>query len=247
MRHVILRLLSILLTFVIGVSFHAALRRAKQHKLLTSIEQSAERGTIKWHVQRAMSKGERKVVLHPPLSCYATFNNPKRAIAEAASFCSVMVAQVLGKRSSVWEDDREVVTWYKFRIIENLNNKSLPEGTLPKRVPSELLPLKADEFLLVRTGGTVEVDGVKVVGISGGVPDFSVSQQYLLFLQPATYNYPDPTGQTGTLPYGLRSIFTVGSDGDIEPVSQEWHPLKDEIKSRHDHSLERLRTSLKNL
>ena len=178
MGHVILRLLSLLLTFSIGVAAHVTLQKLKERKSFVTYEQWSERGSIKWYVQQATAKGEREVVLYPLTSCPAAFENPKKAVAEAASYGSVIVAQPLEKSSGIW-GDREVVTWYKFRIVENLNNKSFPDGALFKNVPEELLPLKGDEFLMVRTGGTIEVDGIKIIGVNDGFPGFSFSQQYL--------------------------------------------------------------------
>jgi hypothetical protein len=243
MRHVILRLFSLLLTFSIGVAVHVALQKSKERKMTLTYEQWRERGTIKWYAQQAKAKGEKEALIYPPTSCPAEFRNPKNAVAEAASNGSVVVAQPLEKKSSIW-GDRQIVTWYKFRIIENLNNKSFPEGVLYKDVPEELLPLQSDEFLMVRTGGSVEVDSIKVIGVSDGIPDFSSSNQYLLFLMPASYNYPAPTGKTGILPYGSRSIFTVNAEGVIEPAFRDAHPLKKEIESRYRNSLELLQKSL---
>ncbi|MDQ3685397.1 MAG: hypothetical protein M3430_07305 [Acidobacteriota bacterium] len=240
MSHITLRLFVSLLTFCAGVSIHSVLRRQYKHDPPAPIHQEAERNTINWYVQQAKVKGEREVVISGFRVCGYEFKN----IAEAASHYSVMVAQMLDKRSRVW-DEREIETWYKFKMVENLNNKGFPEGELSKDVPMELLPLQPDEFLVVKFGGTAIVDYIKVVSPGRVIPDSQSTGQYVLFLKPTSYNHPAPTGRIGALPYGLGGVFVVSSDGALEAALQEWHPLKDEMESRHKNSLNKLRAGLK--
>ncbi|HVF28343.1 MAG TPA: hypothetical protein VM943_08900 [Pyrinomonadaceae bacterium] len=240
MRHITLRLFVSLLTFFAGVSIHSVLQNTQERKSSVPIQQEAERNTVKWYVQQAKAKGESEVVIGGFRVCGYEFEN----MAEASSHDSIVVAQLLDKKSIVWEE-REIETWYKFKVIENLNSKDFPEGEMYKNVPAELLPLQPDEFLVVKFGGAAIVDDIKVVSHSRVIPDSSITGQYLLFLKPSSYNHPAPTGRIGALPYGLGGVFTVSPSGDLEAALQEWHPLKDEVESRYKNSLDRLRAALK--
>ena len=242
MRSTIFHLCSLLLAFSFGVFIHfVVMHQPKERNLSSFVEVPAQPHTIRWFVQQAQARGEQEVIVYPPVSCPVEFLEAENAVAEAASQMPVVVAQPLAKQSSMW-GDYGVVTWYKFRIIENLNNENLTEGALHRDTPAELLPLRVGEFLLAIPGGVIEVNGVRVITVSR--LNFSMSQQYLLFLMAANYNYPNPTGMTGVLPFGNRSVFTVNADGVIEPVFREPHPLQEGIESRYRNSLERLRAGL---
>lgn len=244
MRRITLRLFVSLLTFVVGVSAHSVLRRQKKHDPPAPIQQPAERNTVNWFVQQAKAKGEREVIVPGMFSCPVEFRNPKTAIAEAASYGYVVVAQLIDKKSTVWSK-HEIATWYKLKTVERLNDKKFPEGKLHESVPAELLPLQADEFLVAKNGGVVVVDGVKIVSRSPMIPDSPATQQYIMFLKPAAYTHPDPTGKTGKLTYGLQGVFTLNADGTVEAAVQEPYPLKTDMESRYKNSLDKLRAGLK--
>lgn len=244
MRHIPLRLFVSLLTFVAGVSTHSVLRRQKKHEPPHPVQQPAERNTVNWYVQQAKAKGEREVLVPGIFSCPVEFTNPERAITKAASYGYVVVARLIEKESSVFSK-HEIVTWYKFKTVESLNDKKFPEGKLHKSVPAGLLPLRADEFLVAKNGGAVVVDGIRAVSRSPTIPDSPATQQYVMFLRPASYTHPDPTGKTGKLTYGLRGVFTLNADGTMEAAVQEPYPLKTDMESRYKNSLDKLRAGLK--
>jgi hypothetical protein len=65
---------------------------------------------------------------------------------------------------AISHDDDEVYTWRKYRLLEKLSAQPIvPEELLPEAIPSSLLPLQPDEFVMAIVGGTVIIDGVKII------------------------------------------------------------------------------------
>ncbi len=139
-----------------------------------------ERGTLKWLAQRAKDKGEQQVVTHSIVE-YAGSGG---SMEEALSYYSVVIAQPIEERTYV--HDSEILTWYKFRIMEVLSQKIAPPCSpcfSSINPPGELLPLNANEFLVSKNEGAVLIDDVKVIMKELDFPPFSKSERYLLLLQ----------------------------------------------------------------
>jgi hypothetical protein len=158
---------------------------------------------------------------------------------------TVLVAEPVLSRSYVI-DDVGVGTWYKMRVSETLSQKppfqcaecgpvALPDP------PADLLPLNADEILIYRAGGTVEVGGVTFNYEVEQFPAFNVSQKYLFFL---TY---DSTKRVASAAVGPTGVFAVTSpdllnstltDADGLVIS---NAVTDGMSARFGNSLTQLR------
>jgi hypothetical protein len=94
----------------------------------------------------------------------------------------VVIAHLISRQSYPRDDD--IVTWNKFTIDEVLSEATeLPcPGCAPQDPPSSLLPLQAGEFLIPKTGGTVNIDGIEVEQIDAAFPAYEPNQKYLLLI-----------------------------------------------------------------
>jgi hypothetical protein len=132
---------------------------------------------------------------------------------------------------------------YKFRILERLSSPAADSGCFQClewiEPPPELIPIEEDEFIAPMAGGTMEIDGIKVINKSQDFPDFSIGQKYLLFL---TF---DSGRSVGTFQLGPKGVFSIKDDDTLEPVNSLAHPLRRDLEVNNGKSLGRLKESIK--
>ncbi|MCI0663167.1 MAG: hypothetical protein L0220_19040 [Acidobacteria bacterium] len=199
-----------------------------------------EYGSLRWRVQEAKRSGERQVEIIT-ISCGTVLSNPQEALKEALSYFAVIVAEPIEKKS--YADKHNVVTWYRFRIIETLNPRPLapcPGCSGSFDPPSDLLPIGNDEILILQGGGTIIIDGVKVVHHYSNQP-YSLFQKYLLLLR------PDSTKRTGVAGLGSSGLFTVDSEGILKRTTLHHSALSMYIHNNHQNSLDRLKSDIQRL
>jgi hypothetical protein len=198
-------------------------------------EDPLEEKKITSRVKKAKERGEQEVVLYAPQVDYA---GSASSTEEILLKYSAVVAKPVEERSYVW-DSSQVITWYKFQVVENISQKEYPPcptcSSIPdEMLPQELLPLKKDEILLSRFGGALTIDGVNVTTVNSDFPPFSTSNKYLLFIT------VDARGVAGTAG-GPATLFTANADDTLEPLSKRPHSIKRDVDDRFGRSLRGLR------
>jgi hypothetical protein len=195
-------------------------------------------GSIRWRVERAKARGEREVIKPTPVPLLAVVNN----LDEALTSFTVVVAQPVAKVTSI-RDENNFLTMYKFRILERLSSPPAESGCSKCldwiEPPSELIPIEEDEFIAPMDGGTMEIDGIKVINKSRDFPEFSIGQKYLLFLT------LDPARSVGMFQLGPKGIFRIKGDDTLEPINSWAHPLRRDLEVNNGRSLGRLKESIK--
>ncbi len=243
MKQLIFKLSVSLLMFAIGLAASAGWRMLRRSSasvggLITPrvAAQEAEYGTLMWQVQKAKAEGKTSIEI-ATIGCGMGVQRLDFSLAHY----SLVVAQPIEKR--VYAETHNVVTWYKFRIIETLSSKApnkffgMQMADIP--IPADLLPLNSDEIVMAKTGGTLVIDGVTVKSYSNS-PKFNLSENYLLFLeldsdkQMGYVPWPDPIG-----------IFKIQGDDEIAAAYNDGsYDLKDKLAARFNNSLTRLREFL---
>ena len=209
-----------------------------QRALISAQETTERRGTIRWHAQQARARGQQSVRIPAPRI------RPVGAadLNHALSRFTVVIATPIESRSYII-DPYMLVTWHKFRVVETLTQRPVPEcPSCPQLMtpPDELLPLNENEILLPRPSGTVIIDGVSVTASEGGFPPFLPSQRYLLFID------LDASRRIGRLSMGRYGVFTVSADGSIRHINNQNHPFRNEIETGDGNALEQLRMRVRN-
>ena len=202
---------------------------------IQELENSKDRGKLSWHVAMAKAKGQREVILAAPLVSYAV----PRDMDEALAYYSVVVVEPLEHRSYV--ENERLSSWYKFRLIEELSVPTAKCIYCPdiEPAPSNMLPLKANEFLVSKAEGEVEVDGIRVKSTDREFPGFEIGKRYLIFLS------FDSQKQVAALRMGPWGTFGLGPDERLKAVNQKYkHQVIDELTTGDDNSLIRLRSRL---
>lgn len=189
-----------------------------------------KKNTLAWFAQQAKKERKNNAVIPAPIVEYiGTADGPDAVF----STYSLVVAKPLDEVTSALNDE-EIVTWYKFKVIETVSQRPPCSGCPAVEPPESMPPLNEDEFLIAKYGGTLSVDGVNLTTEEAGFPPFSKDKSYLLFI------LKNPSGGA-TLWAGPDGAFVLNPDETVEPLNKNPHPVKDEIRARHGNSLPRLR------
>lgn len=147
---------------------------------------------------------------------------------------SVVVAEVVTSKSYPVNFDG-VTTWYKFRLLDQLSQKSATYcHTCPvPEVPEDMSFINVDEFLLPTAGGTINIDDVEVTVDRGSEPVFESGKKYLLILS--------LTGsRVASLPARSAGIFRVHENEQLEAFDKA-SPIQAELNRRFGGDLSKLR------
>ena len=203
---------------------------------IEALEKSQDRGKLNWYVEMAKAKGESEVLKRASIVDYPV----AKSLDEALDYFSVVIAEPLESKS--YADTYDILTWQKFRIVEELSTPTKQCTTCPSvgTPPAELLPLQPNEFLASKIGGQVMVDDIKVVSKDPEFPNFVEGKRYLLFVS------FDSQKLVGALRMGPWGTFSLTSNETLQSVDDRLkHPLREEITQHFGDSVVRLRMHLK--
>lgn len=230
-------MISLLTVVGIGIGF-AAVAASKRKLQQSKREERPVKNQVTWYAEKAKANGSSKVTLPVPPIEYggSSFETDTDA---ALSYYSVVIAQPVTERVTVDETGNSIVTWYKFKVIETLHEKVSPAcpGCIPTP-PEDLMPVDSDEFLASKLGGQIVVNGVTVSMDDPAFPQLKMGHHYLLYIS----RYPNGVADIGAGPNG---VFTVDNEGKVEPINNDPHPLKKELRDRFGKSLVNLRLHIK--
>ncbi len=185
---------------------------------------------LQWRADKAKNEGKQKVQISSPIVEYlGSFGD----MNELLTSHSVVIAQPVEQRT--YPDGNDVLTWYRFSILESLTKLKPPvcfdcQSAIP---PHDMLPLKSGEFLLSKYGGKILIDGVEIEQIDAGYPDFRQGEKYVLVIS----LYPSGVAISAGGPTG---IFKVAAD-DLTPLNDSTTPLKEGVKTKFGNSLKSLK------
>lgn len=202
--------------------------------LLKAKQEPAQPNTLRWHAEKALAEGKHQTSIYPPISDYmGADNTPEEILGHA----NVVVAQVVDSHTGTY-GDMDIVTWYKFKVVETLSEGKPCPRCPDLDHPDELLPVNEDEFVLARNSGTATIDGVEI-SVAALTPPFSKDKNYLFFLNRTPK-------RTASLLVGPDAVFTVSPEGALAPFSEREraHRFQKVITQQFDASLERLRQHL---
>ncbi len=200
-------------------------------------ENWAEKNSLTAEARRGKAKGKSEVIIPGPNVDYAGAN---MSINDALDKYSVVVAEPVENKSySI--DAFTITTWYRFKINEVISQKTrfhcftCPQDSTP---PADLGPIAPDEFLLNINGGTVPIDGVTVTVKNEEIPQFENGKKYVFFVSFVP-------GGIGRLAAGPAGIFKLDANDELEGVNVKKHRLYQEIVTRFDGKLSRLKSHVK--
>jgi hypothetical protein len=101
------------------------------------------------------------------------------------------------------------------------------------------LVIVVGEFLLPKTGGTANIDGVEVQQFVEDYPEYELNQEYVLLIT----LYPSGVARTFGGPVG---VFKVLPNDKLAPISESEHKIRKDFKDVFGNSLDQVRKHLKN-
>ncbi|HUS10672.1 MAG TPA: hypothetical protein VMZ30_09420 [Pyrinomonadaceae bacterium] len=205
-------------------------------KVQRSADFAPSHDRLRWYAQKAKGERQTKVSISSMVYDYAGSANSLDVNSAFATY-TVVIGVPLEKRTYQFTDN-DLVTWYKFRIVDTLSDRKNPPCTVcdKSNPPQELLPLASDEFVLPKNGGQILLDGVEVEQVEKGFPQYELGQKYLFLL------FLEASG-VATTAGGPLGVFTINADGTFLPINTRDHPLKKGLKQQFSNSVERLRNS----
>jgi hypothetical protein len=226
-----------LIIFILLVAAAAAIGEVRRRaSTIDKKEPVPYRASIEWYANEAKNKGQKKVGVPAPLVEY--LGDAGTIGAEEAFLSStVVVAHLVSKQSTYINDD--ITTWNKFAIDETLSEgKDLPcRNCVPPLAPATVLPLLPGEFLLPKTGGTVNIDGVEVQQFVKDYPEYELNQKYVLLINVYSWRVPQTIG-------GPVGVFKVLPNDKLAPISESEHKIRKDFKDVYGNSLAQVRKRL---
>jgi hypothetical protein len=181
-------------------------------------------------IDRAKAEGHDEVTL--PASNEIRIG-PSSSIDDIINNYSLLRVKVKNKETIASEPYAGIKSWYKLEVLETVHRQDrVGDDPLPASVPSNFLPLLSSECLMVRPGGTINADGVRVVSPSQFVLD--QDQEYLIAV------YLDCGGKLLTPVARAEGVFAI-SDSTLIPIGSKKHQLVRDIESAYENRLDRLR------
>ena len=201
------------------------------HQQSTSAAQKTDQTTLSSRVKKAKAAGATEVILPGPIPYLAEASGLDDAVAQY----SVIIAKPTDVISTQ-VDVRNIMTYYKFRILETLSDRPGPSGGVPEELPAFLEPLRSDEIYILEGGGTVMIEGTKVT--QKGQYEYAKDEKYLLFIS------KNSAQSIAMVSLGKYGVFSVKED-DLEGLVKEHSFLKRDLSQRHSNKIANLRAALK--
>lgn len=195
----------------------------------------SRRPTIRRRAQQAKANGQTEMDWPQSSGDYLTVDS----VEQASKTHLAVIAEPVQMESRLEDDDEMISSWYKFRIVETLSEPP-PYPFSFGSPPGELSPLNQNEFAARLPGGSLTVDGVKVVSHPPESPALPLFKKYLLFID------LDSASRVARIEYGPDSIFSVKGDGSTKVFNGRVTPLQRNVEARHGNSIDRIKASLKN-
>jgi len=127
---------------------------------------------------------------------------------------TIIVGELITERSYVDEHER-ISSWCKFRIVDTIAQGRLSYSFASRTIPTDILPIAENEFIIPREGGSVMIEGVEIVQHEQTVLEFQHSQKYLLVVS------LDPATKIAELALGPQSVLPIKSNGTLDGRQQE--------------------------
>jgi len=148
-----------------------------------------------------------------------TYPVVSRGLNRALSDFTVIVGTPSTKQTVI-KDGSSLATWYSIKIkqviVEHpckmcalLTTAGLP----PSLQPNKLLPVPPQSMLLIRRGGTTNIDGVNVTETEKGLAELTLGKEYLFVVDKASSGI-------ARLVLNDAGLFVVGENGEtLTPIT----------------------------
>lgn len=239
MRGRVLIVVPLILAAVAAGIFQVTSGRQLTTQQISELEDKERRRviTLEERARLAKARGDKRVYLPAVASLYMESESPEELKGRLPDY-TVLVAELVGRKTYV--RDGGMRTWYKFKTLDAFRLSPPLTFLAPTResVHVELLPIRENEFVINRPGGSLMMDGIEIVQGEQDVPAFANTQRYMLILS------FEPSSRVGEIILGGQSILPVNPDNTLDP-KQPQHMLQRVLTEHYAGSLEQLKQTLR--
>lgn len=193
--------------------------------------------TLRWYVDQTKARGEKEIILNAPFVDYPG-GSLSTHIDDAISAFTAVIAEPV-KEEVIAQDTGEILTWYKFQIIDQLSDHNPYDCAQCAAPPADFFPIAKDQFAMSKFGGAVTIDGIKLIMVDPTFPQLELHKRYFLFISRNSFG-------VATIGVGANGVFGVDASGSMTPLTNNPHSIKDDIKNRFDRSLARVKDHVRN-
>jgi hypothetical protein len=231
-----------LLSTVVGVVVLNASRKyqakkpSQQRMLELEDKEKHHRLSLGETAELTKARGKDRATL-PAVSVLYPIAPDADTLDQILSKYTIIVAELISQRSYV-DQHEKITSWCKFRALDTITQAPPLQSFASRTIPSDLLPIAEDEFLVPREGGVITLDGVQIIQHELTVPEFKASQKYLLLVS------FDPVTKIAEMAFGPQSILPIKADRSLDSSQQE-HLLQRALTIHHRGSIDQLTRDLK--
>jgi hypothetical protein len=196
--------------------------------------QQGNPGSLRLLAEQARARGVRQVDLGTILGCPPDVSS----LTDAVRHYDLFVLQPIAAET-VLENDRNLMTWYKARILKKVSNSpSSPLAPilaeLPPRVLPHDVPANNQQILVIQNGGTITIDGVVITQRVVDFPALIPGKEYLCVLAISR------DARVAIVPLGGQGVFEITGGDSLRAIGSIPHPLTKDVKARYGNSLSRI-------
>jgi hypothetical protein len=188
-------------------------------------------------IDRAKAEGKREIVLPPSMPVPL----PDLSFDEAIHSHSLVQVKVDGSDIIVSQSESDgavyINTWYKLQVANVLNEQPIVnDSQSPAKIPAQFQTIGPSEALLVRDGGSVNVDGIKITRIfTYNDPPLNENDEYLIAAD------LENGGRQIALALGSQGIFKITESG-LRPLNPnaESRQIVQQVRDKFNNNLSRV-------
>jgi hypothetical protein len=196
-------------------------------------ERPPHKGRLQWFAQKAKDRQQRVIEVPTENPSYDGRNSD---LPETLKYSEAIVGQVTDRY--VVAADEFIRTWYRVRVVETLHRPTARVELRKLPIPPELPKLGADEFWIIRPGGTVVMNDVELFAPTP-IPPMETGHKYLLFGLVAKNGIGATAG-------GPQGVFAIDDDSKLTSVAGKTR-LAIAIANSANNQLDRLREVIKRI
>ena len=239
-RILVFTLIALVGASVVGAVVLSAKRKTQAPQLprqtMAELEEKEKHHTLslKETAELTKARGKNRAILAGVPVLYPGAEDPEE-LDQILSRYTIIVGEMITERIYVGEHER-ISSWCRFRVVDMIT-QAPPHSFASRTIPTDLLPIAENEFIIPREGGSVTIDGVEIVQHELAVIEFQRSQKYLLLLS------LDPATKIAELALGPQSVLPIKGDGTLDLRQQE-HILQRALALHHRASIGQLKADL---
>lgn len=208
-------------------------------KKASRLEDKKIRQGLTLNEEVSLAKLQGKKEIRYPQGQFAFYTKFK-SFNDALSACTIVTAHPIAMRSYLSKENT-IGSCYKFKKGQVLSEAPPSQYPFAGKILPEVEPRDEDEFVVCKSGGNINIEGVDVIGEDKDLPSFDLTKDYLLLIE------FDATKRIGGLCMGAIPALEVDDNKILKNIGRPQNGARDIEELRDGISLEQLKTEIKKI